>query len=934
MKTHSLIACCSRVGLVLASVLMFVSPGQAQIVTNWAAYNDHRAGSNIPPHSPTIRTNRPDGTTGGGWGTHVRATRYDMGSPDALPPSSLTNFYTGEQLPVTMEVTLTGDPDEFGAVNNAYGPATNSPAFKLFFGICDLSNDGIVGVDAGVVGGADLVVDTLTFTFAGLDPSKYYIFRGTSARGGGYGNRWAVATITNANGWIDAHINGLPGTPGVLTSNQFPAALGPGQAAWNSGDNAEGDVIGWDFISPLPDGTFQILVEQYTNSIPGGGFANAPQYGYSFGAILLAEVEVTAPTIVTNPVANTTVEQNRPFSLSVTAEGTPLLYQWYKQGAPDTEISGATFRTYTVSQAAVADSGDYYVVVHNPLGRATSTVAHVTVNADVTGPGIRKAFSFPSVPSLSQAATLDRVIIDFNEAIQPASAASTSQYIISGGIGNPTAVQVTSDRTVSLTLATPLAPDTDYTVQAAGVMDLVGNNTSSGGTNNPAAFHSWVSGPGNGLLFEVFNTGTGGTIDVLKTSPNYPNNPALATNLWAFDTRILFPDDTQQDYGGRVSGAFIPPVSGNWEFFFRVYDRGEVNFNPAGLGAAGKINILSESTGNEPRDWVRFRSPSFYLLAGEPYYIEGLYQAGSALAPPTNVIKVAASLAGPPDPTPIDVDILLVDSNAIAGAEIGFPLAPKDLGGSLTISQQPTNTTIERLNIITFSVGLNNPSGLPVIYQWYRNDVAIAGANTRIYSFRAQDTDDGASFKVRAAKLGSVVMSDSATLDVIDDTTAPTVLSAQSSAPFTNVLVTFSESIQWQGPDEVYNFSVNEGLPTAADINALGTVVSLTLSAPLTAGSSNLLGVATFTDLSGNSGALTNLTFYAGVPPLSISRQGNAVRVSWPLPGTGMVLEETLTFGPIYWQDVPSATYQSDAATRYIEVTAPSGTRFYRLRQD
>ena len=906
--------------LIAFASLAFVAPARTQIVTNWAAYNDHRGGSNIPPHSPRTGLN--------GWGTHVRATRYDMGAPGDLSPSNLTNFFTGEQLPVTMAVAGTGDPDDFGAVNPAYGPITNSPAFRLFFGIADLSNDGIVGVDANTDGGG--AIDYVTFTFAGLDPSKYYIFRGTSARGGGYGNRWSVATITNASGWIDAHINGLTGTPGVLTSNQYPANLGLGQAAWNSGDNAEGDVIGWDFISPLPDGTFQIVVEQYTGPIPGG-MADAPQYGYSFGAILLAQVEVAAPTIVTHPAAQTTVEQNRPFSLSVTAEGTPLLYQWYKEGVG--EIAGATFPTYAVSQAALSQSGNYYVVVHNPLGRATSSVAQVTVNADVNGPGIRKAFSFPNVAALTQVGILDRVIVDFNEAIQPASAGGTTQYTISGGIGNPASVEVTSDRTVALTLSTPLAEDTAYTVQVTGVLDLVGNNV-SGGTNNPASFQSWVSGPGNGLIFEAFNTGTGGTIDVLTNSPNYPDSAFLRTNLWAFDTRIIFPDNTHQDYGGRVSGAFIPPISGDWHFFFRVYDRGEVNLNPNGLGAAGKVNILAESTGNEPRNWTRFTSRSFSLLAGEPYYIEGLYQAGSALDPITNVIKVAARLVTQPNPNPIDGSITDVDSNSIAGAEIGFPFAPKDLGGALTITLQPTNTTVEELNTAVFSVELSNPSGLPVIYQWYKDGTPIVGANARTYSFQAQAADDNTSYSVRAAKLGSVVMSASATLDVVPDVTPPQVVNVRSLSPFSSVIVTFSEAIQWTGSEsEVFNFSVNELLPSSATIDASARIVTLTLPSPLTAGTSNMVAALNFVDLSGLA-AQTNVSFYAGPAPVSITRQGVGVRISWPLPGTGVTLEEAATLtAPVPWQDIPAASYQTGPNSRYVDVAPPTGNRFYRLRE-
>jgi hypothetical protein len=134
-------------------------------------------------------------------------------------------------------------------------------------------------------------------------PAAGYVFRGTGGRVGGYAPRWTVATI-RARGWIDAHLNGSG--PGVITSNDFPANLGAGQAAWNSGHNAQGAVVGWDFVTPFPDGTFTITCEQYIGPTPGGGTALIDNYGYSFGAILIAEVQARAPTITSNPPALTT----------------------------------------------------------------------------------------------------------------------------------------------------------------------------------------------------------------------------------------------------------------------------------------------------------------------------------------------------------------------------------------------------------------------------------------------------------------------------------------------------------------------------------------------------------------------------------------------------------------------------------------------------
>lgn len=326
MKTAVLkkpsLACAS----LLALTALFPASARAQ-TTNWVAYNDHR-----PSTTPALN----------GWAiTGPNVSGHNMGAPADLAPTALTDFRTGSPLAASVSFTRTGSPDDFGTVGRPI--STNTPMARIFYGKCDLSNDGLVGVRAVPPNTAESYV---TMTFSGLDPTKRYVFRGAALRNGGYGNRWSVSSIAAA-GWNDAHIPGNGG-PGVLTGVSFPAsALTAGRAAYNSGANSEGAVVGWNDIAPFPDGTFSITNQQYTGAIPGGT-ANGP-YGYAFGAMMLAEVEIVAPTITANPAASTTVEQNRPFSLSVGATGAPLNYQWYKQGVG--EVAGATLATYSVPQA-------------------------------------------------------------------------------------------------------------------------------------------------------------------------------------------------------------------------------------------------------------------------------------------------------------------------------------------------------------------------------------------------------------------------------------------------------------------------------------------------------------------------------------------------------------------------------------------------------
>ena len=126
--------------------------------------------------------------------------------------------------------------------------------------------------------------------------------------------------------------------------------------------------------------------------------------------------------------------------------------------------------------------------------------------------------------------------------------------------------------------------------------------------------------------------------------------------------------------------------------------------------------------------------------------------------------KVAARLAGTGVPTPVDSpDTDSPDANSLAGAIIAFPLAPRDLGGTLFISQDVANLTADENNPTTFSLQVNNPSGLPLQYQWFRDGSPISGATLATYTIQPTiAADNGATFSVQVAKVGSSVTSRSA----------------------------------------------------------------------------------------------------------------------------------------------------------------------------
>jgi hypothetical protein len=120
-----------------------------------------------------------------------------------------------------------------------------------------------------------------------------------------------------------------------------------------------------------------------------GGDASAPRFtGWIDDVRLYARVltaaEIAAlhasdtavpPVIEQQPTPTTVVDPGKPFTLTVTASGTDLTYQW-RRGA--TDIPGATAATYQTD--AGPDTAKYTVLVRNAAGAVRSAAAQVYVN--------------------------------------------------------------------------------------------------------------------------------------------------------------------------------------------------------------------------------------------------------------------------------------------------------------------------------------------------------------------------------------------------------------------------------------------------------------------------------------------------------------------------------------------------------------------------
>ena len=123
----------------------------------------------------------------------------------------------------------------------------------------------------------------------------------------------------------------------------------------------------------------------YTIASPGG--ADSGIYTVSVTNLVGSVASAAATLLVNDPLTIVTqpaaliVSAADSATFSVLATGTaPLTYQWRKNGV---NIPGATSASYAIPSAVSGSAGSYVVVVTNPAGSVTSASAALTVNSPV-----------------------------------------------------------------------------------------------------------------------------------------------------------------------------------------------------------------------------------------------------------------------------------------------------------------------------------------------------------------------------------------------------------------------------------------------------------------------------------------------------------------------------------------------------------------------
>ncbi len=314
---------------------------------------------------------------------------------------------------------------------------------------------------------------------------------------------------------------------------------------------------------------------------------------------------------------------------------------------------------------------------------------------------------------------------------------------------------------------------------------------------------------GGSILQEVFSGLGGSSLSDLTNAPAFPNFPTRTEFLTEF---FEAPTDVEENYGQRVHGYLVPPLTGNYTFWIASDDQGGL-FLSTNEFPANKRPIAGVPGWTPSREWGWYaeqRSVAIPLQANKAYYIEALMKEGGG----GDNLAVRWLRPDGVDQAPIPATYLLPWGTAFTPPQI---------------SQQPTNTTVIEGQLATFVVKVTNVD--PVAFKWQRNGVDLPNSNAGILTYGpVRLADQNARFGALLTNRIGLTNSTVGTLTVLPDTTAPTVLWAITPSP-NRIRLRFSEPMAAATASVAGNFTVTGGVTvTGAALEADPQSVLLTVT--------------------------------------------------------------------------------------------------------
>jgi len=150
---------------------------------------------------------------------------------------------------------------------------------------------------------------------------------------------------------------------------------------------------------------------------------------------------------------------------------------------------------------------------------------------------------------------------------------ASTNYQLSGGLSITSAVPL-DPQTVRLLTSSTQTPGGSYTMTVNNLQDLAGNKIA---VNSAKTFNAFNI-TSNSVGVEIWRSIGGSAVTDLRNDTNYPARPDEDYAISSFDT-FLLPVLTNSDnntYGGRMRAWITPEETGDYEFFIRADDQGEL----------------------------------------------------------------------------------------------------------------------------------------------------------------------------------------------------------------------------------------------------------------------------------------------------------------------------------------------------------------------
>ena len=331
-----------------------------------------------------------------------------------------------------------------------------------------------------------------------------------TATGGATFNAYASTNLGNNTGWNFAAAPVL-GSVGVIAENLATSTYSvvPVTGAVSYGWTPP---AGMNIVSG--NGTNSIVIDYQGQT--GQLCVNASDGCGATSAQSCLTIGCSSPVITAQPQA-TTICSGSTINLSVTATGSGLLYQWFKDGI---SILGASNSTYSLLSATSANSGSYTVKVTSSCGaNVTSSVATVTVNQPVSNITV-------------SGVTLSNGDYLWNGNLSNDGSVAGNWFVMNTGVYSPATLAPTSASKV-------------YIVSYSDAGTCI-SNTNAANIPTSASFNS-------GNLF----VGTGSTFSLsansqLQVSGNLINNGTFNANT----STVTFNGTSAQNIGGSSPTTF------------------------------------------------------------------------------------------------------------------------------------------------------------------------------------------------------------------------------------------------------------------------------------------------------------------------------------------------------------------------------------------